>query len=166
MGKRSDFERVEKDFYRTIDDRAVLSLIPHIQNIKTFSEPCVGQKDLKNSLEKFDKQCLLENDIQTGINALEINEFLGDAIITNPPWTRSILHEMIKHFSDHLPTWLLFDSDWPHTKQSSELMKRCEKIISVGRLIWIPDTKVSGKDNCSWYLFNNKTNNNTIFIGR
>jgi len=25
----------------------------------------------------------------------------------------------------------------------------------VGRVKWIPDSKMTGKDNCAWYLFDN-----------
>ena len=32
-------------------------------------------------------------------------------------------------------------------------MKRCRKVVSVGRLKWIPGSKHTGKDNCAWYLF-------------
>ena len=76
-----------------------------------------------------------------------------DYIITNPPWTRTLLHEMIVLFSDLLPTWLLFDADWMHTVQSSPFKDRLVKVVSVGRLIWIPGTTMTGKESCCWYLF-------------
>lgn len=103
-------------------------------------------------------------------DALEItsNDLHGcDTIITNPPWSRVILHPLIEHFASLKPTWLLFDSDWCHTKQSSHYMKElCTDIVSVGRLIWIPGTKISGKDNVSWYRFTNNKDKDTIFHGR
>ena len=77
----------------------------------------------------------------------------ADHIITNPPWDRKILHPMIEHFASMRPTWLLFDADWMHTKQSTPYMDYCQKIVSVGRVKWIPDSKMTGKDNCAWYLF-------------
>ena len=40
----------------------------------------------------------------------------ADAIITNPPWTRELLHPLISHFQQLKPTWLLFDADWCHTQ--------------------------------------------------
>ena len=45
---------------------------------------------------------------------------MADMIITNPPWDTKILHPMIEHFRSQNTTWLLFDADWMHTKQSSE----------------------------------------------
>lgn len=45
MGKRSDFEKIDKDFYRTFDRRAVEPLIPLIKGCK-YVEPCYGLGDL------------------------------------------------------------------------------------------------------------------------
>jgi len=53
-----------------------------------------------------------------------------------------------------------------HTKQSSELINKCVKIVSVGRVKWIENSKMTGKDNCAWYLFDNRFNGKTQFIGR
>ena len=41
MGKRSNFERREADFYPT-PRAAVLPLIPYLRGIRTFAEPCAG----------------------------------------------------------------------------------------------------------------------------
>ena len=89
----------------------------------------------------------------------------ADSFITNPPWDRSILHPLIMHLSDIAPTWLLFDADWMHTRQSTEYMVRCSQIVSVGRVKWIPDSKMTGKDNCAWYLFERGAAA-TRFVGR
>lgn len=167
MGKRSEFERIEKDFYRTIDPRAVLPLLPFIEG-NTYVEPCCGEGDLINMLNPR-AICLGFSDIETGKDALTIDELYcgnADMIITNPPWSRKLLHSMILHFCKLRPTWLLFDADWAHTKQSSELMKYCTDIVSVGRLIWIEGTKTSGKDNCAWYRFDFNNNETTKFHGR
>ena len=49
-------------------------------------------------------------------------------------------------------TWFLFDADWMHTKQAKGLLQKyITDIVSVGRLKWIPDSTMSGKDNCAWY---------------
>jgi hypothetical protein len=99
------------------------------------------------------------------LTSQELN--LADMIITNPPWSRPVLHPMIYHLSALKPTWLLFDSDWAYTKQSSDIMRTlCTDVVAVGRLIWIPDTKISGKDNTSWYKFDVNKNRDTIFHGR
>ena len=83
--------------------------------------------------------------------------------ITNPPWDRKILHPLIKHLSNMAPTWLLFDADWMHTRQSRKYIKHCSMIVSVGRIKWFGN--MTGKDNCAWYLFDKETTS-TKFIGR
>lgn len=166
MGKRSDFERVAKDYYPTIDDRAVLALLPHIKHLNSYVEPCCGQMHLVNMLARLapDLKCYEYSDIDNGQDALTITEdyLLGaDAIITNPVWSRALLHQMIMHFKDLAPTYLLFDADWAHTKQALPYLKYCTDIYSVGRLIWIEGTKMTGKDNCCFYRFD-KEESNTI----
>ena len=100
-------------------------------------------------------------------NCLEHSFFRSDYIITNPPWNRKILHPMIDHFSDLRPTWLLFDSDWMHTKQSIPYLKMLKKVVSIGRVKWIEGSTSVGKDNCCWYLFENTFKFDTIeFWGR
>lgn len=167
MAKRSNFERVEKDYYPTIDPRAAKALHPFIEGLK-YVEPCYGQGHLVKLIGET-AACVNHSDIDTGIDALKIDgDYVqgADVIITNPPWSRNILHPMIIHFSSLRPTWLLFDADWMHTQQSSELMKLCTDVVSVGRLIWIEGTKTSGKDNCAWYRFDIKNTSKTCFHGR
>jgi len=172
MGKRSNFERVEEDFYPTPYE-AVLPLIPHLRGIRNFAEPCAGNGILCNHLESFGLKTYWASDIEPQhddvikADALTVTNPLkwADCIITNPPWDRKILHPIIEHFRNHNQTWLLFDADWMHTKQSIPYMKYCEKIVSVGRIKWIPNSKITGKDNCAWYKFvSHKTD--TQFIGR
>jgi hypothetical protein len=172
MGKRSDFERKPRDFYPT-PFAAVEPLIDHLQHRKfKFSEPCAGDGQLCRHLEYFGGICMWASDIEPQLAGIAKNDFTeigdfhvleSDYIITNPHWDRSVLHPMIDHFSLLRPTWLLFDADWPHTKQSAEYMKRCSKIVSVGRIKWFGN--MTGKDNCAWYLFENKETE-TIFYGR
>lgn len=170
MGKRSDFERIDKDFYRTIDPRAVEALIPFLPDDPSFAEPCYGDGDLVKSLEAAGMSCGWLSDLSTGQDALRLtSEVIGPVgtIITNPPWSRPILHQMIRHFAYLRPTWLLFDADWMHTRQSAELMgSLCTDVVSVGRLIWMPGTKTSGKDNCCWYRFDDAKRQETRFHGR
>jgi len=73
---------------------------------------------------------------------------------------------MIEYFTAYRPTWLLFDADWIHTKQSTEYLPLLKKIVSIGRVQWIPDSKSTGKDNCCWYLFDASYVGPTMFYGR
>jgi hypothetical protein len=171
MGKRSDFERVERDFYPTPYE-AVIPLLSHLEKGLEFDEPCCGNGDLINHLESAGYRCRGASDIKSSYpkaeiaNAITLISCSADYFITNPPWDRKILHPIIKNLSEIAPTWLLFDADWMHTKQSSELIKYCHKIVSVGRVKWIPDSKMTGKDNCCWYLFKSNVAEVTEFHGR
>jgi hypothetical protein len=171
LGKRSNFDRVDRDFYKT-PHAAVLPLIPHLEKGSTFLEPCAGDGALINHLEDFGMICkdaydLLpqRQDIKQS-NALTETFDVSDIgyIITNPPWQRELLNPMIDKFMKLRPTWLLFDLDWACTTQEKiskktgcptvpELMKHCEKIVVIGRVKWIPNSKSIGKENAAWYLF-------------
>jgi hypothetical protein len=47
------------------------------------------------------------------------------------------MHELIRHFISLRPSWLLIDSDWMMTRQASELIRCCAKVVAIGRLKWI-----------------------------
>ena len=156
------------DDYPTIDPRAVVPLIPHLTGVETYIEPCAGNGDLVRLLEPYGLVCTLQNDITYGFDALDLpdDEFAGaDAIITNPPWSRPILHALIVRFQTLAPTWLLFDADWAHTKQSAPFLDQCSHIVAVGRLRWIKGTNQTGKDNCSWYRFDHRHSGGPRFYG-
>ena len=171
MGKRSNFERKERDFYPT-PLKAVLPVIPYLNPSCTFIEPCAGDGSLIDILEERGLACTAacdieprRNDISTK-NALDLTESdcNGQFIITNPPWERSILHEMIPHFTALRPTWLLFDADWLFTLQSEPYLHRLKKVVAVGRVKWIPDSKSQGKDNASWYYFDQRIKKDIHFV--
>lgn len=164
MGKRSDFKRIPKDFYPT----PLQAVIPLIEQLKpcSFIEPCVGQNHLKNILEDNGFSCIQSFDEEGDATISKLNT-KADCVITNPPWSRKLMHPIIENCSNQLPSWFLFDADWVHTQQSRPFLPRLRKIISVGRVKWIEDSKMTGKDNCAWHLFDKiKTDNITHFIGR
>jgi hypothetical protein len=158
MGKRSDFQRVERDFYPTPYE-AVIPLLPHLRKPTRFCEPCAGNGALMDHLEKNGHVCARAWDIEPQRDDIDkhnaLHRLIGnvDCFITNPPWERRTLHPLITALSNQHPTWLLFDADWIHTRQSAPFIERLVKIVSVGRVKWIPDSKMTGKDNCCWYLF-------------
>jgi hypothetical protein len=153
IGKRSHFERRDRDAYPT-PRVAVLPLMPHLRGVRTFAEPCCGNGDLVNHLESHGLHCLYRGDIATGQDALALESYGGaDAIITNPPWKRPILHPLIRHFQKIAPTWLLLDQDWACTKQAVPYLACCTDILAIGRQIWIPGTGKHGFDNAAWYRF-------------
>ena len=170
MGKRSNFERVPRDFYPTPYE-AVIPLLAHLTPGTKFVEPCAGDGRLVDHLTVAGHRCLQASDIEPRredirtADALEIR-WTPDAYITNPPWSREILHALIYHLSAQAPTWLLFDADWMHTKQAIPYLPQLHKIVSVGRVKWIPDSKMTGKDNCCWYLFDDQEVGPCRFYGR
>ena len=175
MGKRSDFKRIPRDFYPT-PLAAVYPLLPHLPSKGRYIEPCVGDGALVRHLQATTKlECDFSCDIEPSYPDASVGDGLKltpddvqgvEYIITNPPWDRKILHPMIEHFSGLRPTWLLFDADWIHTKQSAPYMPWLRKVVSVGRVKWIPDSKMTGKDNCAWHLFDQHAEGRTQFFGR
>ena len=165
MGKRSDFERKPRDFYPTPKE-AVLPLLPHLLYMVEYYEPCYGEGDLVRHLKEAGHICVGHSDVEVDATDTPFDTRDIDCFITNPPWDRKILHPIIENLSNQAPTWLLFDADWMHTKQSAPFMQRLVKIVSVGRVKWIPDSKMTGKDNCCWYLFDINHNHPPSFYGR
>lgn len=153
MGKRSNFPRIERDFYVTPFE-AVVPLIPHLRGVHTFAEPCCGDGALVRHLESFGLRCVFANDIATGQDALEVASF-GAPVVTNTPWRKAVKHAMIAHFMRAAPfVWMLFDAAWPNTKQSRPLIKHCTHILPIGRVQWIPNSPhKSGKEDACWYRF-------------
>lgn len=174
MGKRSDFEKKRLAFYPT-PYAAVKPLIWHLPTGVTYCEPCAGGGHLIGHLDSFGNKCVASYDVepqtvwikQLDASFLTLSDMNGaDMIITNPPWEREPMHQIIERCSMLAPTWLLFDADWMHTRQSAPYMNRCVKIVSVGRVKWIENSDGAGKDNCCWYLFDAAHKGGTEFVGR
>lgn len=172
MGKRSDgtFERRAQDAYDTPYE-AVLPLIPHLPDPENFfyCEPCAGSGQLIAHLSRHGYRCGDAFDVaprSEGIRTQDARTVLTEHMcITNPPWSRPILHGIIEHLSVQVPCWFLYDADWAHTRQAAPYLPMLRKIVAVGRIKWIPDSKFTGKDNCCWYLFD-ANRGVTEFVGR
>jgi hypothetical protein len=174
MGKRSDFEREKLDFYPT-PYSALKPLLRHLPVPVKFAEPCAGDGRLIDMLVADGHECVASFDVvprRDGIECKDASFMVSDdlngaeMIITNPPWDRTPLHQIIERGMALCPTWLLFDADWMHTRQASPYLPFCAKIVSVGRVKWIEDSDMAGKDNCCWYLFNGEFKGATKFFGR
>lgn len=160
MGKRTSYARNPRDYYPTPYE-AVLPLLPHIFPDCNFIEPCAGDGRLIDHLQKHGHRCVGAYDIEPQRHDIEKADalFFGgirypecDLIITNPPWEREVLHKVIRAFTAHAPTWLLFDADWMHTVQAAPFQDICRKIVSVGRVSWMGNGS-AGMENACWYLF-------------
>ena len=168
MGKRSDFERIPRDFYPTPPE-AVSPLIPFLRRdgIRTFAEPCCGDGRLVRHIESFGPRCVYQGDIATGQDALARDSYGGaQAAITNPPFTRKILHALIWHLARILPTWMLLPTDWASNKENAKFIPMCSDIVPVGRVKWIEDSEWGSIDNFAWYRFDIRHTAGPIFHPR
>ena len=92
MGKRSDFERIPRDFYPT-PRAAVLPLVKHLPEYFVFTEPCAGDGRLIDHLQNAGGFCVDAYDIEPRREGIRRKDFTqvvprGDMVITNPPWDR------------------------------------------------------------------------------
>ena len=161
------------DFYPT-PAPAVSALAPRLSRNTTFVEPCAGDGRLADMLDMLGHTCTYASDLEPRRNdirvldVLNLNEvhcFGADVIITNPPWSRGVLHPLILHLIQLRPTWLLFDADWAYTKQAKPYLAFCVEIVAVGRLKWVEGSPFTGKDNCAWYLFDKGVTSYIKFYG-
>jgi len=174
MGKRSNFARKKNDFYETWDRRALPALLSLVPTGTKFFEPCVGSGELVHMLEDAGLECTGACDIDpkngyTQGDALDLTEEHvsgADCILTNPPWTRQILHPMIEHFSRLKPTFLLFDANWVWTKQAGVLLDSCVQIVATPRLQWMRNTRDTATDDTAWYHFDATHTGGPILKGR
>ena len=177
MGKRSDFVRVERDYYPT-PWKVAQPLLAHLNPRTLFGEPCAGDGRLMRHLEEAGHFCVDAFDLEPQHESVDSGDALTDSFdyvsagytggvicITNPPWRRDFLHPFITHWRAQMPTWVLCDADWAHTVQAKPFLPYCQKIVAVGRVKWIEGSKHTGKDNCAWYLFG-ANEAPTIFYGR
>lgn len=171
MSKRSDFKRRKNDAYFT-PLKPVKPLIPFLYPGATFIEPCAGDGRLIRHLESFGMVCRGAIDIDPQADGISKGDALTydfdvsgvDYFLSNPPWTREILHPMIDRLRNIRPTWFLFDADWAHTRQAKPYLPFIRKIVSVGRVKWIEESEHFGKDNACWYLAD-KMAGDTVFYG-
>ena len=160
--RQSRFERIENDFYATNDPRAVAALLPHLPDRCNFIEPCAGDGALVRQLVAAGHVCMDAFDIAPQADGIRQADALAwDAprnpeaiIITNPPYDWRVLSAMIPLFCERAwQSWLLLEASFMHTKRAAPLMRRCRKIVSIGRLKWVVGSAHgSTKDYC-WYQF-------------
>ena len=152
MGKRSEFERREADFYPT-PWAAMLLLRPYLDGIKTFAEPCCGEGDLVRHLEGFGLSCVYSGDISTGQDAFALKHYNGaDAGITNPPLTRrtskpydcELLHDLHRSFPEDCADYADLVVDplrLVGNRQAAKYLPHCSDIVVLPRLKWITNTE-------------------------
>lgn len=175
MGKTSNYERNPRDFYKT-PEKAVLPLLDHLPKDFTFCEPCAGDGQLVGWLEKyFGAMCFFATDIEPQVNWIIEGNSLHlteqdvapcDYVLTNPPFKWVWLAPLMDKWISLKPTVLLLPADFAHNIRFEPYLRHCTKIVSVGRVKWIEDSKASGVENYSWYFFDKDNNKPTEFYGR
>ena len=184
MGKLSKYKTKEHDFYPT-PEKAVKKLLPFLVKGSNFYEPCAGDGTLIRHLKKYGHECVGAYDINPHECIDEIRDITRKSpapsndghrnhtgyvyrdaqIITNPPWSRHLLHPFLDNIIYHsyfdykslsyvqAHAWLLIDLNWAATKQARPYLQHCSDIVVVGRLKWIADSKSAGLKDCAWYKF-------------
>jgi hypothetical protein len=183
MGKRSSFVRRKADAYDT-PCSAVAPLLRHLRPATRFIEPCAGKGDLVRWLEDAGHHCMLASDIEPRHGCWEgdiqqhdilngdlffgFDDSTADCFVTNPPWSRDVLHRIILRLAAIMPTWLLFDSDWVSTTQAVPYLPLLHRIVAVGRVRWIEGSPYTSKDNAAWHLFHHPRppGRDIVFFGR
>jgi len=156
MGRRSTFPRLAHDTYATPPE-AVEPLLLWLTEVRTFAEPCCGEGALVRALEARGLTCVYADDLAQGADASDYSpKYYPDAIITNPPWSRPVLHALIIHFASLAPTWLLIDQNWIGTKQAAPYLPHCSHVVPIGRVRWIPGSATVGKDDAAWFRFDHR----------
>ena len=163
MSKRSNFKKVDKEFYPTTDPKVMVPKFVSSIEGKTYAEPCYGEGDLEDMLMDV-ATCKWRSDIRNTVatseemDALEVTPYdvrECDLIITNPPFSKNVLLPLIDHFISLKPTWLLLPADYMHNLYFSPYMSKCSRVVSIGRVCWFPEEgkKVSSTDNFCWYFW-------------
>lgn len=158
MGKRTTFEKRPRDLWPTPRE-AILPLHEFVRGF-TYCEPCGGYGDLILGLVDV-AECVSAYDLEPQVDGIDqlnamhlsISALNGaDCIITNPPYTWTVLAPMMRWFIELRPTWLLLPSDMAHNLRFKPFMEVCSDHIPVGRVSWMNNGQ-SGYENSSWYLF-------------
>ena len=114
MGKQSDFERNDNDFYPTPEGREDLRHFLRPKGFTTFAEPCgEPDEDINVELESSrDSKCVFRGDNRTTRTHWHANQFQRMPKETSPTRRikRHLLHPLIVHLSSVAPSWLLIDS--------------------------------------------------------
>ena len=176
MSKRSNFDKVPKEFYPTTDPKAVPTKLAEFIRGKTYAEPCYGNGDLEDLLMDV-ATCEWRSDIRETVGSSKVMDALClskediarcQLIVTNPPFSKDVLLPLLDHFISLKPTWLLLPAGYMNNIYFGPYMKRCSRVVSIGRLKWIKDSKHTSTDDFCWYFWPKGSTEDmrTIFYGR
>jgi hypothetical protein len=156
--------RRARDWYAT-PEKAVEPLIAHLPEYGTFCEPCAGDGRLSVHIESLTCDALWprqQYDIEPQADGIVKKDALTlvsedlfdiDLLITNPPFEWETLQQMLELFPTLKPTWLLLPFGYACNKRMAPYMDICKKVVPIGRVKWIEDSKQSSTDDFAWFLF-------------
>ena len=91
----------------------------------------------------------------------------ADAIITNPPYTRELMHTADRalpaHRANLAANRLRLVGD---QAGRSSILPHCSDIVVLPRLKWFEGSKDTGKDNHAWYRFDARHSSGPVFHWR
>ena len=168
MGKRSNFEKNPRNYYRTFDPKAGAALRPYVKEGSCYVEPFAGAGDLIDQLTWL--KCGWASDIEPQVCFVDRADAFDttkddledvDLLITNPPWDREYFEPILNHFVPMIDCWFLMSADWKQNLWAAPYVEKwLTDIVPIGRLKWIENSPYSAKDNCDWLKFSvNKTGN-------
>lgn len=174
--RSKQFDRIPQDAYDT-PLSASWPLFSHLPKNAHFAEPCAGRGQLVRHLENNGFKCAYAGDVKPRAVGIQTRDALSftpamfkraraQVIITNPPWKHELCAPLVTHFMKLGPTWLLLDADWMHNQRTAEMLDRCAKVVSIGRVKWIENSRSTGFDNCCWYYFPMHHRGGPTIIGR
>jgi hypothetical protein len=183
MGKHSDMDRKERDFYST-PLAATAPLVPYLGGIRGYIEPFAGDGRLIDNFKLLapDMKCVWASDMEPLAEGIEkedfdeidttdltmsMIEFHADAIISNPPWlnTPSSGYQLFRFINKMckggFPVIMLLNanlvnnkSSWQNKVHGRSLMELCYQVLPIGRVKWIDNSPFSAKEDSAWYFFN------------
>ena len=152
---QSGYNRIAGDFYPTIDDRCINGLLHHVKPAGLIVDPCAP-----------DGSGIVDQLTAAGFDAVGLpdamGEFIGEWIITNPPYDRRIVDKIIRRQLDRLEAGefrgmaVLLRSGFDHAKSRKWLFDSplyAGQIKLRFRPFWSQDRKASPIHNYVWHLW-------------
>jgi hypothetical protein len=195
MGKHSDLDRKDRDFYST-PIAATTPLVPYLEGISRYYEPFAGDGRLINNLCSLvpSMKCVWASDIEPqeeGIEKFNLDDIgsealaigmiqrQADAIISNPPWLNTsesgfqLFRFVNKLCNSGFPVILLLNaniinnkSSWQNKIHGHSLMSMCYQMLPIGRVKWIDNSPYSAKEDSAWFFFSDRNHSSPKILPR
>lgn len=137
-----------------------------------YVEPCAGYGHLIKGIRdhRKDLQCMWAADIvarqdyivERDALTLREEDFDGvDMAITNPPYTWSILSQLIQHLANLVPCWMLLRADFLMTKRAQNLHHLMVGFKPTPKMKWVPGSQHQSAHHNVWCFFDAKREKRT-----